>query len=577
MLNIETFLQDRYPDFCQKRPLLAKPLTKVLRLLFHEREFQQFAATWPHLRGFDFVEQVLDYFQFSYATRDKERERIPSRGRVVIVANHPIGSLDGLALLKLVREMRHDVKVVANDILAAVEPLHPLLLPVDNMGGNTPRRNFEAIQQHLKNEGALIIFPAGEVSRLGAKGVRDGKWQTGFLRIAAACSAPVLPIFVDGRNSGFFYALSFLARPISTLWLVREMFKQAKNCVDIRIGQPVSFDNYQRVGVPIKEKAQLFRRHVYRIGHDKDGIFASEAAIAHPENRVQLREEIRRCELLGQTADGKQIYLYRCQADSCIMREIGRLREMTFRAVGEGTGLRRDTDHYDQHYFHLILWDDKDLEIAGAYRFCDASHSAGQLGSGQLYSATLFNFNPAIEPYLQQGLELGRSFVQPRYWGKRSLDYLWFGIGAFLRKNPQYRYLFGPVSISNSYPKQAMEMLVYFYSTHFPAREPFATATLPYAISPRRREELARIFPGSDYQEEFSQLKNMLSHMNLSVPTLYKQYPDICLEDGVQFAGFNVDPAFGDCVDGLIMVDLTRLKPKKRARYIDGNGADVAD
>ena len=568
MLNIEAFLQDRYPEFYQQRPLLAKPLTRVLRLLFHEQEFQQFATTYPHLRGFDFVEQVLDYFQFSFATRDKERERIPPRGRVVIVANHPIGSLDGLALLKLVRAVRPDVKVVANEILGAIEPLHPLLLPVDNMNGNTPRRNLEAILAHLKAEGALIIFPAGEVSRLGAKGVRDGKWQSGFLRIASACNAPILPVFVDARNSGLFYALSFLARPISTLWLVREMFKHARNCVDIRIGQPVPFDSYQRVAVSPKEKAQLFRRHLYRMGQDKDGVFATEEAIAHPENRVALREEVRRCERLGETGDGKQIYLYRYQPDSSILREIGRLRELTFRAVGEGTGQRRDTDRYDQHYFHLILWDDQELEIAGAYRFGDARPGAAQLGRDHLYCATLFNFGDAARPFLEQGLELGRSFVQPKYWGMRSLDYLWFGIGAFLRRHPEYRYLFGPVSISNSYPRQAVEMLVHFYAAHFPDGDGLATANLPYAIPPRRREELAALFPGKDYREEFSLLKNMLSHMNLTVPTLYKQYPETFEDDGVRFAAFNVDPAFGDCVDGLILVDMARIKDRKRERYM---------
>ncbi|MAT50287.1 MAG: GNAT family N-acetyltransferase, partial [Porticoccaceae bacterium] len=554
MLNIEAFVQDRYPDFWHKRPILARPLVKILRLLCHEKEFQQFAQAYPHLRGFDFVEQVLNYFQFSYTTRDNERERIPTRGKVVIIANHPIGSLDGLALVKLIREIRPDVKVVANDILGAVDPLKPLLLPVDNMGGNTPRKNLEAIQQHLKSDGALIIFPAGEVSRLCAKGVRDGKWQPGFLRIAATCAAPIVPLFVDGRNSGFFYALSFLARPVSTLWLVREMFKHARNCVDIRIGQPISYDSYQRVNVPIREKAQLFRRHVYRIGQDKEPVLSTEAAIARPEDPLQLREEIRLCEHLGETADGKHIYLYRYQPDSTILREIGRLRELTFRAVGEGTGQRRDIDRYDPHYFQLILWDDQTLEIAGAYRFCDAAQSAEQLGEGRLYSTTLFHFEAPIHPYLTQGLELGRSFVQPKYWGKRSLDYLWFGIGAFLRRNPQYRYLFGPVSISNSYPKKAMEMLVYFYSTHFPSRELLAQARQAYTISPHRQSELAELFPGVDYKAEFSQLKNMLSHMDLSVPTLYKQYPEICDGDGVQFAAFNIDPAFGHCVDGLIIV-----------------------
>ncbi len=569
MLNVENFLQERYPTFWEKRPLLARPLAKILRLLFHEKEFHQFEETYPHLQGFDFVEQALDYFQFSYSTRDRERERIPVRGRVIIVANHPIGSLDGLALLKLVREVRPDVRVIANDILTAIKPLHPLLLPVDNMGGHTPRRHLEAIQRHLKEDGALIVFPAGEVSRLGPQGVRDGKWRTGFLRMAVAGSAPVLPIYIDGRNSAFFYALSFLARPVSTLWLVREMFKQARNCVPLRIGEPVSYESYHRVGVSLKEKAQLFRRHVYRLGQDRSGIFATESAIAHPENRALLREEIRRCEWLGETGDGKQIYLYHYrQPDSCIMREIGRLREMAFRAVGEGTGQRRDTDGYDRHYFHLILWDDSDLEIAGAYRIGDAAETAQTMGQGHLYSASLFRFEPAMKPYLERGLELGRSFVQPKYWGKRSLDYLWYGIGAFLRRHPQYRYLFGPVSLSNTYPRPALEMLVHFYSVNFPSLQRLATPCLPFAIAPPRRDELDALFPGQNYRDEFLQLKSALSHMDLSVPTLYKQYSELCEPGGVQFAGFNVDPAFGDCVDGLIIVDLARLKPSRRQRYI---------
>jgi putative hemolysin len=373
---------------------------------------------------------------------------------------------------------------------------------------------------------------------------------------------------VDGRNSAFFYALSFLARPISTLWLVREMFKQAKNCVDIRIGEPISPESYQRSGVSLPEKAQLFRHHVYRIGKDRDGIFTTEAAIAHPENRALLRAEIQRCERLGTTEDNKHIYLYHCKPDSTIMREIGRLREVSFRAVGEGTGRRRDTDAYDQHYFHLILWDEEELEIAGAYRLCDARPCQQNPNAEYLYSTTLFRFHDSMAPYLAQGLELGRSFVQPKYWGKRSLDYLWYGIGAFLRKHPEYRYLFGPVSISNSYPSQAMEMLVYFYSVHFPPTTKLASPNLPYIIAPQRRQALAELFPGKDYKDEFTRLKGSLSHMNLSVPTLYKQYPDICQDGGVQFAAFNVDPAFGDCIDGLIIVDLDKLKPKKRARYI---------
>lgn len=569
MLNVETLVQERYPRLWQDRPLLARPLITALRLLFHEKELQQLEAASPHLKGFDFVEQVLAYFDFTYRVRDSEWERIPPQGKVVIVANHPIGTLDGLVLLKIVREIRRDVKVLANEVLSAVKPLESLLLPVDNMGGNTPRKNLRAMQQFLDNDGALIIFPSGEVSRFGAKGVRDGEWRTGFLRIAATAKAPILPIYVDGRNSAFFYALSFLARPLSTLWLVREMFKQAKRCIDVRIGQPIGYRGYQRVDVPLPEKAKLLRRHLYRIGSDRAPIFATEKAIAHPEDRLLLRKEIRACERLGETADNKQIYLYRHQPDSTIMREIGRLRELTFRAVGEGTGERRDIDTYDRNYLHLLLWDNETLEIAGAYRLCEAATAVQRPGAAGLYSSTLFKYTPAMNSYLESGLELGRSFVQPSYWGKRSLDYLWYGIGAFLRKNPHYRYLFGPVTLSNSYPPRAIAMLVHFYQRHFKPLQMLAEPLLPYVIEPEEQAELSRRYPGLNHREEFKQLKSELAHMGFSVPTLYKQYTEICDGGGVQFAGFNIDPAFSNCVDGLVIVDLARLKASTRKRYVE--------
>ena len=562
MLDVEHFVQERYPQLLLDRPLLAKPLLTALRLLFHEKEIRQFGANYPHVTGFDFVEQVLDYFDFSYRLRDRERHHIPAHGRVVIVANHPIGSLDGLALLKLVRELRPDVKVVANDLLTAIGPLRNLLLPVDNMGGNTARQNLRALGEFLNAEGALIIFPSGEVSRLGPKGIRDGRWHTGFLRVAASARAPIVPVFIDGRNSTFFYALSFLARPLSTLWLVREMFKQAKRCVDVRIGQPVSFSSYQRIELPPREKAKLFRRHLYRVGSDRSGLFPNETAIAHPENRHQLRTEVRACDPLGETMDGKKIYRYRHCADSAVMREIGRLRELAFRAVDEGSGQRRDLDSFDPHYEHLLLWDEQEWEIAGAYRICPA-------GTGlPLYSRTLFDFTAGMDTYLAQGLELGRSFVQPGYWGKRSLDYLWRGIGAYLNKHPQYRYLFGPVSLSGAYPRDALELLVHFYECHFPVWQPLAVPRNPFTIPAARRAELAARYPGYSYREEFQQLKSELAARNLVIPTLYKQYAELCDVGGVQFAGFNIDPSFGHCVDGLVIVDLARLKAARRERYL---------
>lgn len=571
MISVEHVVASRFPDFPQRNPTIYKTVVAVLRLLFREVEFRRFAERYPHLTGFDFVEQALDHFDFGVTVSERERERIPAWGRVVIVANHPIGSLDGLALLKLVSKVRRDVKVVANDVLAAVEPLQSLLLPVDAFGSRSTRDHLRAIDQHLQNDGAIIIFPAGEVSRMGATGVKDGAWRHGFLRFATKAKAPILPMFVDARNSAFFYSLSFLARPLSTLWLVREMFKHCNKNMRVRIGQTIGYETYSTLPLDSRAKVKLFRRHIYKIGKNRgEGCFETAAeSIAHPEDRQQLRAEIRACELLGTTnngttKDGMAIYLYRFDGDSPVMREIGRLREVSFRAVGEGSGRRRDMDIYDRDYDHIVLWDDEALELVGAYRL----RRTEDLNVGEtkkLYSETLFEYCSEAQPYLAEGVELGRSFVQPRYWGRRSLDLLWYGIGAYVKKFPQVRYLFGPVSISNSYPSKAKDFLVNFYRHYFAAPNAWANARLPYRSL---QNEGAARWVGVDYSEGFAQLKSELSQMGLPVPTLYKQYTELCEDGGVQFVDFNVDPDFSDCIDGLVLVDLHKLKETKRKRYL---------
>ncbi|OIO72166.1 MAG: GNAT family N-acetyltransferase [Zetaproteobacteria bacterium CG1_02_53_45] len=569
MLNVEALTAEHLPGLLGKPPMVRKSLQAILRILFHEKELNRFQATYPHLEGFDFVDQLLEHFDFSYSLRGDERERIPSRGRVVIIANHPIGTLDAAVLMQLVGEIRRDVKAVSNQVLAGITALSPLLLSVDNMGGQSSREQLKAVYRHLENEGAVIIFPAGEVSRMGPAGIRDGSWNSGFLRIATATRAPILPVYIDGRNSMFFYALSLFSKPLSTLWLVREMFKQARRSVHISIGNPIPPESYERTHLPLKSRVKLFQRHVYRIGKQKEPVFVTRRAIAHPENRQQLKLEIEACRLLGQTRDGKRIYLFDFNPDCSIMREIGRLREISFRAVGEGTGQRRDVDAFDRHSQQIILWDDEELEIIGAYRLRDTRQHS--LDGSSLYTGTLFDFQPAMSPILQQGLELGRSFVQPRYWGKRSLDYLWFGIGAYLHNNPDFRYLLGPVSISDSYPVAARNMLVYFYSHYFGADMQAARARLPYRLNAETLQQMGEIFSGNDFKRDYVTLKSRLGHLGCNVPTLFKQYSELCEPGGVRFLDFNIDPDFANCLDGLVVLDLDKLKASKRSRYIDSD------
>lgn len=386
MFTVDEVLNKHYPQVANN-PLLFRSLSFVLRHLLHEREIIEFGETYPHYEDIDFVEQVLEYFNISYSTRDVEKERIPSQGRVVIIANHPIGSLDALALIKLVSEVRHDLKVVANQMLMAIEPLHDMLLPVNNMQGGTPKQHLSAIQEHLRSDGAILIFPAGEVSRLRPQGVRDTLWHSGFLRIARQAKSPILPVYIDAKNSPLFYGVSMVYKPLATALLVKEMFKQRKKHLPMRIGELIPFESYQQTSIALKDQVKLFKRHLYRIGSNKKGIFDTQAPVAMPEDRKELSRAMKQCEHLGHTSDGQSIYLYQHKNCSPIMREIGRLREIAFRAVGEGTNKRRDIDQYDTHYYHLILWDESNLEIVGAYRFGDAELLSKQDHPTGLYSA----------------------------------------------------------------------------------------------------------------------------------------------------------------------------------------------
>lgn len=567
MFTVDQVVAQYYPSL--HNHTLCEPLFKpILRKLLREKAFLSFGDEYPHLQGFEFIEQVLEYFNFSFDVLDSERENIPYSGRVVIIANHPIGSLDGLALLKMIHEVRSDVRIVANDLLTSITPLHPCLFPVKVMTGVSGKKQLLPIYKALENDEAVIFFPAGEVSRFGLKGIKDGKWHTGFLKIAERAKAPILPIHLRGQNSFFFYLISTFLKPLSTLMLVGQMFHQRKKQLHISIGALIPFESYGRLDILKKEKARLFKKHTYRLESGKKPLFRTTSAIARPERKTDLKKSIRTGKSLGKTPDGKDILLFESGAPTSVMREIGMLREYAFRAVGEGTGNRRDLDPFDSYYHHLILWDDEDLEIVGAYRFVDAQKTIYERGRRGLYSNSLFQFGKKHTFFLESGLELGRSFVQQRYWGKRSLEYLWYGIGKYLNHSKPYRYLFGPVSISSTMPQMARELLIYFYTLYFTGDQSIYCSRNPFRYS-HPLSSLAREFTGKDYQSDFKKLKTLLANLGTAVPTLYKQYTELCEPGGVMFLDFNVDPAFNNCVDGLVIVDLTRIKAKKRKRYLE--------
>lgn len=570
MISVERSFYERFPRLAEGRPReLARPVIELLRRVACEERINAFLAETKGLVGFAFVERAIELLQLRYSVANTDRENIPVEGRVVIVANHPLGALDALALIHLVGSVRRDVKVLANDLLLQFTQLKPLLLPLPVFGGGSAHGGARAAYRALENDEALIVFPAGEVSRMRAAGVRDATWSPGFVRLALKTGAPVVPVHIAAQNSPVFYGVSMLAKPLSSLLLPREMFGAARARIELQVGENVPAAALTQSTQQPQRIAQQMRTHVYRLPRRRPTVFPTSTAIAHPEPALAVRRALREAERLGETRDGKQILLLDAHADNPALREIGRLRELAFRRVGEGTGARRDLDRYDLHYRHIVLWDEQALTIAGAYRLGEAGPILRERGPAGLYSASLFDYAPAANEFLDGAVELGRSFVQPAYWGSRSLDYLWQGIGAYLRCRP-VRHLIGPVSLSAALPLAAREWIVHYHRHYFGDPERLAVARNPFVVSAQVEAEASAAWSGRTQAEALAHLRTRLDSMGAQLPVLYKQYADVCEPDGVRFLAFGVDPAFGGCVDGLVRLDLTRLRPAKRSRYLGG-------
>jgi putative hemolysin len=253
------------------------------------------------------------------------------------------------------------------------------------------------------------------------------------------------------------------------------------------------------------------------------------------------------------------------------LQEIGRLRELTFRAAGEGTGKASDIDLFDTYYLHLFVWDAKAEAIVGAYRVGLADEILARYGKGGLYTQSLFKYGPRVLRCLNPAIELGRSFVRAEY--QRSfapLLLLWRGIGRFVARSPRYAVLFGPVSISNSYEPLSRRLIVDYLKANS------IEAGLARYVKPRRPFRARRLADRDDAElsgladiEDLSRAIEQIEPDRKGVPILLKHY----LKLGGRLLGFNTDDQFGDALDGLIMVDLRASDPRMLARYMGEEGA----
>ena len=567
-VSVENYFNHNYPSFEKLPQIVRSGMVTFFKKLLHENEINEFIAKNKNLDTFSFIESILDRFNLDISINKNQLSRIPSYGKVVIIANHPLGALDALALLHVIKDVRKDIKIVASNFLSEFENINDVLIPIDNIRGKMQRSSVEAIHNALKQEQAVIIFPSGEVSRARPSGVKDTKWRSGFLKVAQKMQAPILPIYIKAKNSKSFYFLSMLNKSLATATIPHEMFKYQDKMIGFNIGQTIPYESYNIPSLAIGDRVKLLRKHFYKVAKKQKGIFKTFNPIALAEDRQELKHELENAAALGETRDGKKIYLYSNHNDNVLLKEIGRLREISFRQVKEGSGKKRDIDEFDYYYEHIILWDDKDLEIVGSYRIVKAQEILDVYEVDGLYTSSLFKYKKDFLPYFEKGIELGRSFVQPKYWNSRALDYLWQGIGAYLRANPSIRYMFGGVSISRSYNDYAVSLLVYFYMNYFGAKNKTVEHRDSYQISNENMGIFETLFVLNNYEEDFITLKNELQQSGYAVPTLYKQYSDLCEEDGVEFMDFGIDKEFDNCVDGFIVVDTQKLKAQKRKRYI---------
>jgi len=292
--------------------------------------------------------------------------------------------------------------------------------------------------------------------------------------------------------------------------------------------------------------------------------------VIEARDRLQLETELKAGMLLGSKGLDKQIYLYASNRITCVLEEIGRLREQTFRCIGLGTGKDCDLDQYDISYDHLVLWDDQAKEIVGSYRLKPCAEAKSLPGNETgLYTQSIYQLSDKfIQEYFVETVEIGRVFIQEKYWGTRSLDYLWYGMAYYFELKPHLRYFICALSIPPNFSPYAKQIMVDFYTRHFGNDETLATALYPYTGCVNTAtffEKLAGIF---QTRAKFKFLKTYVAELGFKFPMLYKN-TEIFHRDGVKFISFGYDKGFSDALDGLMFADTHRMRVKTKSRYTD--------
>lgn len=553
--------------------LKLKVLTPALMKLLKLDEINEVYDSSSDKSGIDFIESLLKELHVHYDLAESDLANIPKSEPFILIANHPYGGIDGIILTSIIAKIRPDFKMVANYLLHQIPQVKSFIIPV-NPFENTGRKEINVVGvkqvlEHLKSA-PLGIFPAGEVSSLKLNNfkISDKKWEPGVGKIISKAKVKVLPVYFSGHNSLAFNMLGVLHPNLRTIKLPSEMLNKSENLIKVRIGKAIPFKELENLeGDNLMD---YIRAKTYALGANEDkpkkiklnfklpNLDTPKKIIA-PVQTEKLVKEVKAISVKSLLFKYSEMEVYIADAFNIphILREISRLRELTFREIGEGTNLSADTDEFDHLYKHLFVWDSQNNKIVGSYRLGEGDVLFRKLGAKGFYLNQLFKMDKEFYPILFKSLELGRSFVAPEYQKKpMSLMLLWKGIHIYLQQNTsRFLYLIGPVSITNKFSSLSKDLLVaYIRHNHWDKK-------LAKLIKPKKAfhyksklegKHILRLKHSNDLKLLDSFIGDIEGHQKLKVPVLVKKY----LKLNGKIISFNVDPKFNDSLDGFLVVEV---------------------
>ena len=547
---------------------VAKVMMNLLRINKLNKLYEELSDE----RGITFIEKLIDKLELEYEVRDEELKRIPREGPFITVSNHPFGGIDGMLLVKVISAVRPDIRIMANFLIQRIDPISEFIFPVNPFENRKDRASslagIKMAIQHVKEGKVLGLFPAGEVSSYNPDnfGKTDRQWQTSALKMIRNARVPVVPVYFEGSNSRIFHILGLIHPSLRTVRLPSEIFNKRNRNIRIRIGNPIGvkeqdeFTDLARYGRFLRAKTyslgsalevrRFFQPRFKRVQKPE------EIAAPVPDHLVvgeinQLKEDE---EALLFSDSNYDVFCTPSTRIPHIMNEIGRLREITFRGVGEGTNRSMDLDEYDLYYHQLFVWDRSAGKLVGAYRVGIGDDILRRFGIRGFYIQSLFRINRKFKSVLRQSMELGRSFITEEYQRKPlPLFLLWKGILYFLIKNADYRYLVGPVSISNRFSEFSKSMIINYIRKNYYNHD-FARYVRPrtrYNVPGYNIDEEIILESASDLQK-FDRFIDDVETSGYKMPILLKRY----LKLNGRIIAFNVDPKFNNALDGLLVLDL---------------------